>query len=134
MQICITIFLSYFLDFSRQWIFINKFCDAFEPMFMLTMKAQKDHVPVSQFYADWLLCQAQLDAISAKGNTLAKQLLTAMQKRSETLRSSMPFMACLYIDPRFNFVGSNRISMDEKHQIQVFMSFNTPFIFFSNIF
>ncbi|XP_058817764.1 uncharacterized protein LOC131681073 [Topomyia yanbarensis] len=114
------------IDFSRQWSFINKFCDAFEPLFYLTLRSQKDHVPVSQFYADWLLCQAQLNAVNqSQNNVLARKLLVAMDKRSKILRTSMPFKACLYIDPRFNFLGSNRLSADEKIEIQKYlMSFN----------
>lgn len=132
-----------FLDFSRHWIFIQKFCDAFEPLFILTLKSQRDHVPLPQFYADWLMSQAQLSVVCSGSNTLAKKLLAAMEKRMKILRNCMPFKACLYIDPRFNFVGSNRLSTEEKLDIQVrllkplyvlFMLYiHNCILFFSNI-
>lgn len=68
-----------------------------------------------------------------------------MQKRSETLRGSIPFKACLYLDPRFNFIGSNRLTPDEKIQVQVSIIYeienrnylkriNVFYIYFAEIF
>lgn len=103
----------------RHWTFIDQFCTAFEPMFILTIKLQKTHVPLSQFYTDWLICQAHLNAIGGSGNKLAKKLLSAMETRIIKLRNNAAFKACLYIDPRFNFLGSGRLSADDKNEAQV---------------
>ncbi|XP_065081462.1 uncharacterized protein LOC135704027 [Ochlerotatus camptorhynchus] len=112
------------LDLSRHWHFVDKFCVAFEPMFVLTMKLQKDHVPragksldvpLSQFYVDWLTCMAKLNA--AKDNTLALKLFKAMGLRLEKLNTNMAFKACLYLDPRFNYIGSRRLSNDDKASV-----------------
>ncbi|XP_062538553.1 zinc finger BED domain-containing protein 4-like [Armigeres subalbatus] len=109
------------LDLSQHWKFIDRFCDAFEPIYVLTLKLQKDHVPLSDFYADWLVCQAKLNAIKKQGNTLAAKLHTSMQKRVEKLRSSMAFKASLYLDPRFNFAGSARLTPEEKREAQEYL-------------
>ncbi|XP_055526093.1 uncharacterized protein LOC129718901 [Wyeomyia smithii] len=78
--------------------------------------------PYFTIYADWLTSMAKTHVASTKNNnTLAKKLLKAMDKRSKTLRDSMPFKACLNIDPRFNFVGSNRLTADEKNDIQKYL-------------
>ncbi|XP_062710729.1 zinc finger BED domain-containing protein 4-like [Aedes albopictus] len=108
------------LDLSRQWQFIEKFGAAFEPLFELTLRLQKDHVPLSQFYADWLVCQAKLDGIK-EGNILATKLLKSMQKRIKKLSSTKVFKACLLLDPRFNFVGSKRLSPADKKEAQEYL-------------
>lgn len=106
-------------DLNDHWQFINRFCQAFEPLYVLTLKLQKDHVPLSDFYADWLICQAELHKIKNDGNTLAAKLSTAMEKRINKLSTSMAFKACLYLDPRFNFTGSGRLSASDKRDCQV---------------
>lgn len=106
-------------DLSRHWHFIDRFCQAFEPIYILTLKLQKDHVPLSEFYANWLICQAELHLIKEKGNTLAAKLLTSMERRINKLITSMAFKACLYLDPRFNFAGSGRLSPRDKKDAQV---------------
>ncbi|XP_021694315.1 zinc finger BED domain-containing protein 4-like [Aedes aegypti] len=108
------------LDLSRQWLFIERFCTAFEPLFELTLRLQKDHVPLSQFYADWLICQAKLDGIK-EGNVLAAKLLKTMQNRIRKLSSTKIFKASLYLDPRFNFIGSKRLSPDDKKEAQEYL-------------
>lgn len=102
---------------TRHWNYIGKFCEAFEPMFILTLQLQKNHVPLSQFYIDWLTCMAKLKTI--KSNTLAKKLMKAMELRIQKLSTNMAFKACLYLDPRFNYIGSKRISSEDKEAVQV---------------
>lgn len=109
---------SSFSDLSNQWQFIEKFCSAFEPLFELTLMLQKEHVPLSQFYVYWLVSQAKLDTIK-EGNTMAAKLLKSMQNRIQKLSSTKVFKASLYLDPRFNFVGSKRQSPDDKKEAQV---------------
>ncbi|XP_055549065.1 uncharacterized protein LOC129732305 [Wyeomyia smithii] len=109
-----------YIDFSCQWNFIRKFCEAFEPVFVLTLKTQKNHVPLTDFYAEWLVCQAQLNGCSEE-NILARKLLAAMESRMKTLRNSMPFKVCIYMDPRFNFFGSNRLGNNEKSEVQQYL-------------
>ncbi|XP_065072716.1 uncharacterized protein LOC135697061 [Ochlerotatus camptorhynchus] len=103
------------LGLSWHWHFVDKFCVAFEPMFVLTMK-QKDLVPLSQFYVGWLTCMAKLNA--TKDNTLALKLFKAMGLRMEKLNTNMAFKACLHLDPRFNYIGSRRLSSDDKSSMQ----------------
>lgn len=103
---------------AKHWIFIEQFCEAFHPTFILTLKLQREHVPLSQFYADWLICQAQLNSVTA-ANPLAKKLLTTMKARMKMLSGTSIFKACLYLDPRFNFAGSGRLTAEDKCEAQV---------------
>lgn len=103
---------------TKYWRFIDLFIDAFEPLFVLTLKLQREHVPFSQLYADWLICQAQLNLIE-KSNRLASKLLKAMEQRILKLGHSEPFKASLYLDPRFNFLGSNRLTASDKKEVQI---------------
>lgn len=124
------------LGLLKHWKFIDQFCQAFEPMFNLTIRLQKTHVPLSQFYTEWLVCQAHLSAVSGCGNKLAKKLLSAMQERIIKLSSNAAFKACLYVDPRYNFLGSGRLSADDKSEAQVHLRIQNVICrinFFSNI-
>ncbi|XP_058811656.1 uncharacterized protein LOC131676542 [Topomyia yanbarensis] len=107
------------IDFTSHWKFIDKFCEAFEAPFILTMQLQKRHVILSNFYAYWLVCQAKL--MRCADNCLAKRLLKAFQRRLQKLTESLPFKACVYLDPRFNFLGSKRISPKDKELAQEFL-------------
>ncbi|XP_065080637.1 uncharacterized protein LOC135703371 [Ochlerotatus camptorhynchus] len=107
------------IDFSPHWKFIERFCEAFEAPFVLTMQLQKRHVVLSDFYAYWLVCQAKL--IRLKENCLAQRLLEACQRRLQKLTESNQFKACAYLDPRFNFLGSKRISSKNKELVQEFL-------------
>ncbi|XP_065094621.1 uncharacterized protein LOC135715150 [Ochlerotatus camptorhynchus] len=107
------------VDFTSHWKFIEKFCEAFEAPFVLTLQLQKQHVDLSEFYACWLICQAKLTRLA--NNSLAQKLLKAFQKRLQKLTESMQFKACIFLDPRFNFLGSKRISSNDKEQIQEFL-------------
>lgn len=86
-------------------------------MFVLTTRLQKNHVPLSQFYIEWLTCMAKLKVL--KNNSLANKLLKAMESRLLKLSTNMAFKACLYLDPRFNYLGSKRISSEDKEAVQV---------------
>lgn len=103
---------------TKHWAFIDKFCEAFAPAFVLTLKLQKEHVPLSQFYADWLICQAHLNGV-ASSNNLAMKLLKTMKSRIQMLKNTSIFKASLYLDPRFNFAGSGRMSNEDKVEAQV---------------
>ncbi|XP_062556825.1 uncharacterized protein LOC134221653 [Armigeres subalbatus] len=107
------------VDFTPHWQFIEQFCEAFEPAFVLTLQLQKRHVPLSDFYAYWLVCQAKLCRL--KDSCLAQRLLKAFQRRLQKLTESMQFKACIYLDPRFNFLGSRRISSKDKELIEEFL-------------
>ncbi|XP_055622199.1 uncharacterized protein LOC129765794 [Toxorhynchites rutilus septentrionalis] len=72
-------------DLTQHWPFIEKFCEAFEPAFILTLKLQKVHCALSEFYTYWLQCQANLDKL--KANELAVQLLETFKTRAQKLNN-----------------------------------------------
>ncbi|XP_055632773.1 uncharacterized protein LOC129773211 [Toxorhynchites rutilus septentrionalis] len=104
-------------DLTQHWPFIEKFCEAFEPAFILTLKLQKVHCALSEFYTYWLQCQANLDKL--KANEIAVQLLETFKTRAQKLVSTLQFKACMYLDPRYNFLGARRISTEDKAKVQL---------------
>nr|XP_029709413.1 uncharacterized protein LOC115255424 [Aedes albopictus] len=44
-----------------------------------------------------------------------------MEKRVHKLKTSMAFKVCLYLDPRFNFAGSRRMSESDKRDAQQYL-------------
>ncbi|XP_055523616.1 uncharacterized protein LOC129717612 [Wyeomyia smithii] len=52
---------------------------------------------------------------------MSTKLLASMERRIHKLKASMAFKACLYIDPRFNFAGSGRLSQSDKKEAQEYL-------------
>lgn len=86
-------------------------------MFYLSVELQHEHVPLSEFYALWIACQAELNKL--KDNQMAVKLHVAMNTRLKTLTDTMQFKAAIYFDPRFNYLGANRLKPKEKEAVQV---------------
>ncbi|KAL9693198.1 hypothetical protein quinque_012483 [Culex quinquefasciatus] len=109
------------LDLTKHTPFINQFIEAFEPMFQLTNRLQKDHVPLTDFYSLWLVCQGHQHRIASTGNVLAKKLLAAMETRISKLKATSLFKACLLLDPRYNFKGANRLTGTDKTEAKRYL-------------
>ncbi|XP_058451036.1 uncharacterized protein LOC131430248 [Malaya genurostris] len=52
---------------------------------------------------------------------MAQELSVALLKRVEKLTETLQFKSCLYLDPRFNFTGSKRLSSIDKELVQDFI-------------
>lgn len=96
---------------------MKNFVSAFEPVYKLTKSLQGKHVPLSEFYMQWL--QATFTVESQKNNPLTVPLVQALKNRLQKLLENMAFKAALYLDPRFNFPGSTIFDPSEKKAIQV---------------
>ncbi|EDS31458.1 predicted protein [Culex quinquefasciatus] len=107
------------LCFSKHWRFIDSACEALGPVFYLSVELQHEHVPLSEFYALWIACQAELNKL--KDNQMAVKLHVAMNTRLKTLTDTMQFKAAIYFDPRFNYLGANRLKPKEKEAVQRYL-------------
>lgn len=76
------------------------------------------HVTLSDFYMQWLQAIRSVD--SCKTNILSPSLTLALKNRLKKLQDSKLFLAAVFLDPRFNFLGSNFFtSAEEKQSVQV---------------
>lgn len=100
------------------WTFMKNYISAFKPVYKLTKNLQNKHVPLSEFYIQWL--QATLMVERETDNPLSSALAQALQNRLKKLLDNMAFKAAVYLDPRFNFPGSTVFgTAEEKEAIQV---------------
>ncbi|XP_065076170.1 uncharacterized protein LOC135699781 [Ochlerotatus camptorhynchus] len=58
---------------------------------------------------------------SLASNYLAKKLLNALEQRLQKLTDTIQFKVSLYIDLRFNYMGSNRTTATDKERSQSYM-------------
>jgi hypothetical protein len=65
------------------------------------------------FFLIWL--QTKLSLIDLEENNLAELILTKMENRIKKLFENDIFCACLFIDPRINYDGSEHRS-NERHE------------------
>ncbi|XP_065079200.1 uncharacterized protein LOC135702131 [Ochlerotatus camptorhynchus] len=102
------------------WTYMKNYLSAFKPVYKLTKNLQNKHVPLSEFYIQWL--QATLMVESETDNPLSIALAQALQNRLKKLLENMAFKAAVYLDPRFNFPGSTVFgAAAEKEAIQNFI-------------
>lgn len=100
------------------WTFIDKFQQAFSPVFVATKKLQEDQLVMGDFFKIWFECEIELQQ-GDENNEFSNQLLCAMQKRKKKLFENNVFVAAMYLDSRFNYSGSNIISDEEKKSAKV---------------
>lgn len=83
---------------------------------------QESHVGLSEFYKQWLMALAEIQKL--KDNPFIAPLNESLMTRLSSLRGSRAFSMALYLDPRFNFLGSTLFTPNEKCDIQVFLTAN----------
>ncbi|XP_038106601.1 LOW QUALITY PROTEIN: uncharacterized protein LOC6049790 [Culex quinquefasciatus] len=108
-----------FQNLTEHWGFIMEYERAFRPCYVCTNKLQGDGVGLSDFYMEWLLAIASLKKMS--GNRFSEKLAATLKSRLELLKENRAFKMALYLDPRFNFVGSTIFKPDEKEEIQTYL-------------
>ncbi|XP_017465256.1 PREDICTED: uncharacterized protein LOC108358437 isoform X3 [Rhagoletis zephyria] len=96
------------------WHFLSTYLEAFKPLWNCTSKLQSEQYIVGDFYRDLMCCELELDELMQKGNFYAQLLVEALKNRKEELLKSEAFLAALYVDPRFNFIGSPFLNDDNK--------------------
>lgn len=97
---------------------MKDFTESFSPVYKLTNDLQMRHVTLSDFYMQWLQAIRSVD--SYKNNPLCPILSLALKNRLKKLQDNKLFAAAIFLDPRFNFLGSSVFSSaDEKESVQV---------------
>lgn len=102
---------------DNNWDFIDKFCAAFQPVYIATKELQEAELAVGDFYKSWLKCKILLTNLSS--NTYAQTIKIAMDEREKKLFENESFIAGLFMDPRFNFLASSHLSIDAKEKAKV---------------
>ncbi|KAM7360615.1 uncharacterized protein ACRADG_006467 [Cochliomyia hominivorax] len=103
-----------FLMVEIDWIFAVKFEQSFRPIINTSLMLQSSDIFImGDFYREWLLCEIELEELS-ESNELALYLLQALNKRKVDLFKNPQFLAALYLDPRFCYMGSMHFTDKQK--------------------
>ncbi|TMW46156.1 hypothetical protein DOY81_008762, partial [Sarcophaga bullata] len=90
------------------WDMVEAYCIAFEPLRYITEKFQFHSLHYGDFYAEWLKCRIYTEKINTGQHSnrhvriIAATLLQKMEDRTLEMLKNEIFVACLYLDPRFN--------------------------------
>lgn len=106
------------LNIEVDWIFAKKFEQSFKPIVETVSMLQNNNFIMGDLYREWLLCECELEEL-AVSNELALYLLQAMQKRKSKLFENSAFLAALYLDPRFCYMGSMHLNDKQKEMAMV---------------
>lgn len=100
------------------WLFMLDFMASFKPLFIATKQLQEEQLTMGDFYRSWLECELELASME-EDNQFAEKLLAAMANRKKKLFENNTLIAAIYMDPRFNFVGSDLLTESEKLRAKV---------------
>lgn len=98
---------SYHLT-DNEWREVEDIVKVLEPVKIATDMFQKEQFTLSDFYRTWLGVQIKLKGFSEL--KLARDLLSAMEKREEALFSNNALLGCLFLDPRLSSI----LTADQK--------------------
>ena len=99
------------------WNFINKFEEAFRPLYQATLKLQSKQLTKGDFYRTWLECELKLEMM--EDNIYSAKLLERLQVRKTKLINNNAFPAGIFMDNRFNYDGSEFLNYEEKQKANV---------------
>ncbi|XP_065095790.1 uncharacterized protein LOC135717588 [Ochlerotatus camptorhynchus] len=102
------------LDLSEHWDYIHDYKNALQPVYVSTKEMQAKHMSLGDFYINWLRCMMEVK--QQPMNELAKSLATSLQTRLQQLQQNLPFKAALLVDPRFNYISSSVLTLEEKEE------------------
>lgn len=110
------------LDISAEsWLFMDEFHKTFGPIDDCVAELQEaQQLCAGDFMRSWIKLKFNLSNL---GTSMAKEMLDQMVMRQPALIENDSMKAALFIDPRFNFAGSNSIylSNENKTQAEVFI-------------
>lgn len=101
---------------DQLWDFMDKFLSAFHPIYIATTKLQSEQLIMGDFYKIWLECKLHLEIIE---NEFSNELINSMERRKHKLFDNNAFLAAIYMDPRFNYIGGDLLSSSEKNKAKV---------------
>lgn len=101
------------LPIKLDWIFVTKFEASFKPIVDTAVRLQSNYFIMGDLYREWLACECELEELSST-NEFALFLLQALRIRKEHLFENSSFLAALYLDPRFCYMGSMHFNDKQK--------------------
>ena len=101
------------LQVEVDWIFVSKFEASFKPAVDTAMKLQSNQFIMGDLYREWLACECELEELVST-NEIALYLLQSLRMRKSHLFENSSFLAALYLDPRFCYMGSMHFNDKQK--------------------
>lgn len=98
------------------WEFMIDFKTSFQVIFEATVKLQNESLIIGDFYKIWKECEIELEEVQT---IISNDLLLSLHKREKTLFENDAFVAAIFFDPRFNYLGSDYISDENKLRAKV---------------
>ncbi|XP_061401907.1 uncharacterized protein LOC133337716, partial [Musca vetustissima] len=106
------------------WQFIDQFIEGFHPLFILTKKKlQEEQLIIGNFFRSWL--EAKINVSKLENNQFSNDIINFMEKRTQKLFDNYAFRSAVYIDPRFNFVGSGFFTNEQRNCAEIHISCST---------
>lgn len=104
------------LKFSEeQWKEIIEIRDTLKPSYIATKKFQDEQLTLTECYTIWFTCKCETEVF---GNSLAQAIVKCMEVREAVLFNNLPFLAAIYLDPRYQFLLVEDQKMRAKLHLQ----------------
>lgn len=101
------------------WTFMTEFIETFSPVHKVVQELARSSLLIGDLFKMWLECE--IDAGSQQ-SALATSLSVALNNRKRELFAVNEFVAAIYMDPRFNFAGSDVLSATDIDRAKVIIS------------
>ena len=103
---------------AAQWTFAKELAAALERFEVLTPQKQKEQYIFGDLVRDTFGCEMALEDMTHPSEFSAV-LLGCLRKRRESIMAvdNLPLQAALFLDPRFNFLGSCFMSEEQQQRI-----------------
>lgn len=111
---------------NELWTFIDCFYAAFEPVYYCTLELQTKEFSVGDFVASWMKLTMNICTV---GNELSQKLQSSMEIRQKKLFDNDLIKAALFMDQRFNFIGSNSIYLSNQDKQDAEVSDDFIFVY-----
>ena len=108
------------LQVQVDWVFVSKFEVSFKPVVDTAVQLQSNQFIMGDLYREWLACECELEEL-ASTNEIALYLLQSLRMRKSHLFENATFLAALYLDPRFCYMGSMHFNDKQKKMAIVSM-------------
>lgn len=104
---------------DEEWVKIEVFLKVFEAAKSATIKMEKSDLIIGDFFSIWLELKLNVEKFSSS-SIYAQVLIRNIKARELLLFENAPFISGLYLDPRFNFLLSDRdVKVARKHLLMV---------------
>lgn len=98
---------------ADDWAYIEEYISAFEPLFVLTKALQGSELILGDVFKLVKICELKVTKLPTD-NRFAEALTTALKQRTKHMMGNAAFKAAMLFDPRWCFVDSPYITMEDK--------------------